>query len=156
MNSHEELHDLLALSAAGLLEAAEERRVREHVRECEECRDVLAEFGDLGRELNGLGVPQPSEDLLLRTQAAVAAEAAGRSHGWRDAFLGAGLGMFGWIWALGVWAVWRYAMGGREALLHVDMTGFAGWCVLSLFTILIAAPTAAAVTVLRRRKEGVL
>ena len=49
--------DLLALSAAGLLEAAEERQVREHARECTACAASLESFGDLAMGLRQLPAP---------------------------------------------------------------------------------------------------
>lgn len=48
---HEDIRDLMALSAAGLLDAAGERRVLEHARECPECAARLEEIGALARGL---------------------------------------------------------------------------------------------------------
>jgi len=72
--THEDVRPLLALSAAGMLEAAEERRVRGHARECAECAMELEALGELAVELAILPSPAPSPDLLARTQAAVAAD----------------------------------------------------------------------------------
>jgi predicted anti-sigma-YlaC factor YlaD len=74
MTSHEQVRDLLPLSAAGLLEAAEERRVREHARECPDCAAELAALGELAAQLAILPSPAPPPDLLARTQARVAAD----------------------------------------------------------------------------------
>jgi anti-sigma factor RsiW len=74
MTTHDEVRPLLALSVAGMLDAADERRVREHTRECAECEAELAAFSDLAAELAILPSPAPSPDLLARTQMQLAAD----------------------------------------------------------------------------------
>jgi predicted anti-sigma-YlaC factor YlaD len=74
VREHNEFRELLALSAAGLLDAAEERQVREHARECSECAAELEALGDLAAALAVLPAPAPPSDLLPRTQARVAAD----------------------------------------------------------------------------------
>jgi hypothetical protein len=74
MTPHETWREQLALSAAGLLDAAEERLVREHVRECPDCASELEAFGDLAAALSILPSPAPPPDLLPRTHARVAAD----------------------------------------------------------------------------------
>jgi predicted anti-sigma-YlaC factor YlaD len=75
MSDHEQVRQLLALSAAGLLDGAEERLVREHARQCTACAAELEEFAALSAGLSALPVPQPSADLVRRTAALLAAEA---------------------------------------------------------------------------------
>lgn len=74
MTPHDGVRELLALSAAGLLDAAEERRVREHARECGECAAELDALGDLAAALAVLPAPAPPSDLLPRTHALLAAD----------------------------------------------------------------------------------
>jgi hypothetical protein len=82
MTPHETWHEQLALSAAGLLDAAEERRVREHVRECADCAAELEALGDLAAALSILPAPAPPSDLLSRTHALVAADRDRREAQW--------------------------------------------------------------------------
>jgi hypothetical protein len=154
MTPHEDLRQLLALSAAGLLEPAEERLVREHVRDCAACRAELAELGDLGRDLGGLPAPQPSEALVARTQACMAAELDVLAGQRRNAALAAGLGLFAWAMALATWTLWRVLTGGAAAVQRIDPSGIFAWFVLAGFTTFLAAPAAAALAAFRPRKEG--
>ena len=75
MNDHQQVRTLLALSAAGLLDAAGERSVRLHTAGCAECSAELESFAQLGRALGAMPAASPPPDLLLRTQALMAAEA---------------------------------------------------------------------------------
>jgi predicted anti-sigma-YlaC factor YlaD len=75
MSDHEQVRQLLALSAAGLLDAGEERLVCEHARQCTACAAELEEFAALSAGLSALPVPQPAADLVWRTAALLAAEA---------------------------------------------------------------------------------
>jgi hypothetical protein len=74
MTDHDSVRPLLALSAAGLLDAAEERRVRDHERDCADCAAELAALGDLAAALAILPAPTAPPDLLVRTQIRVAAD----------------------------------------------------------------------------------
>jgi hypothetical protein len=74
MTDHDQVRPLLALSAAGLLDAGEERRVRDHARECADCAGELAALGDLAAALAILPAPAPPPDLLARTQMRIAAD----------------------------------------------------------------------------------
>ena len=84
MTTHETIRQLLALSAAGLLDAADDRRVRQHVQECAECAAALDDLAALSADLCRLPAPMAPPDLLARTEARVAAELAaqaGLRHG---------------------------------------------------------------------------
>ena len=135
MTPHEDLRHLLALSAAGLLEPGEERLVREHIHECAACRDELAELGEVGRVLSGLPAPLPSEALLARTQACVAAELKAQAERRGKAMLAAGLGLFGWLASLETWALWRWFTGGAAAVQRIDFSGIFAWFVLAGLTL---------------------
>lgn len=75
MSDHEIVRELLALSAAGVLDASEERRVREHAEQCAACAAELTEFAALSAGLSELPAPQPPADLVRRTAVLLAAEA---------------------------------------------------------------------------------
>jgi anti-sigma factor RsiW len=141
MTSHETTRPLLALSAAGLLDADGERRVRQHTSECPECAAGLAGLAALAAGLSAMPSPAPSAELLARTQARVAAQLAAR----RDRISGtvlavAGCGC-GWVVSLAAWGAWD-ALGGNPAIL-----------IWLEFSAVLAGLTAAAVVRRRRRAE---
>jgi hypothetical protein len=72
MTDHESVRQLLALSAAGLLDAGEERLVREHARQCARCAAKLDDYAALSAGLSALPCPLPLADLLRRTNTLVA------------------------------------------------------------------------------------
>jgi len=74
MSDHESVRHLLALSAAGLLDAAEERLVREHARVCARCAAKLDDYAALSAGLSALPCPLPLADLLSRTNTLLNAE----------------------------------------------------------------------------------
>jgi len=82
MNSHEAVKQLLALSAAGLLDAGDERRVGEHARQCPACAAELESLGRLAAGLAALPAPVAPADLVARTQARVAADRERREGYW--------------------------------------------------------------------------
>ena len=82
MSAHDTVRPLLALSAAGLLEAAEERLVRNHAAECAECAVELDALADLAASLAMLPVPAPAPDLVVRTQVRVAEDRDRRQSQW--------------------------------------------------------------------------
>ena len=141
MTPHESTRPLLALSAAGLLDADGERQMREHVRECPECAAHLSGLAALAAGLSAMPSPSPSADLLARTQARVAAQLAAR----RDRISGtvlavAGCGC-GWVVSLATWGAWD-ALGGNPAIL-----------IWLEFSAVLAGLTAAVVVRRRRRVE---
>ena len=144
MTTHETVRQLLALSAAGLLEAADERRVREHVHECAECAAALDELAALSADLCRFPAPMAPADLLARTEARVAAELAAQAGLRHGALLAVGAGLFAWMAALTTWGLCRF------------LTGSAGWLAWLALTTVPAYMAAGAVAVLfasRRRLE---
>lgn len=126
MTDHDLVRPLFALSAAGLLDAEGERRLREHTAGCEACRAELEAFAQLAEGLRFMPSAPPPADLLARTQARVAADAE-RREGARLATLAA---LFGGILlcslayilhaAVLVWLTWSLipsVLGGAAALM---------------------------------------
>ena len=144
MTTHETIRQLLALSAAGLLDAADERRVREHVHECAECSAALEELAAVSANLGRLPAPMAPADLLARTEARAAAELeaqAGLRHG---AILAVGAGLFAWMAALATWCLYRFLAGGA---------GWVAWLVLTTVPAYMAAGAVAVMFASRRRLE---
>ncbi len=147
MKTHETIRQLLALSAAGLLDAADDRRVREHVHECAECSTALDDLAAVAADLGRLPAPPVPADLLARTQARVAAEVAAQasSHRRHGAILAAvGAGLFAWMAALATWGLYRLLAGSA---------GWLAWLVLTTVPAYMAAGAVAAMFASRRRLE---
>ena len=131
--------DLLTLSAAGLLEAQEERLVREHVRECAACAMQLEELAGLSTGLRSLPAPSPPAYLAARV-ARDLEEYSDRREGLR---LAAASAVLGWLMALATWYGYRMLTGGSGMMWLM-------WCVAS------ASVTAPAVAGLFRQERRVL
>ena len=144
---------LLPLSAAGLLDAGEERVVREHIRECASCAARLESLGSLAEALSAMPAAATPPDLALRTQARVAAEwdaAADRRRGGALALAGAA---FAWISWFALWDVYRALTAGLDTVLRPQWPGLWIWLAVSAAMALLAAPMAAVFQRNRRRNE---
>jgi Putative zinc-finger len=144
MNTHDTIRQLLALSAAGLLDATDERRVREHVRECAGCAAALDELAALSADLSRLPAPMAPPDLLARTEARVAAELAAQAGLRHGALLAVGAGLFAWMAALATWGLFRLLTGSA---------GWLAWLVLTTVPAYMAAGAVAIMFASRRRFE---
>lgn len=113
MTDHELVRPLLALSAAGLLDPEEERRLRKHVAQCAGCRDELEDLAQLAAGLRALPCLPPPPGLLTRTQARIAAD-ADRREGARLAAVAAA---FTGILLLSLAVVLRAALGESGVLV---------------------------------------
>ena len=143
MTPHDEIVRLLALSAAGILPAGEERRVREHLRECERCALRSAEFTALAGALGSMPAVAPSPELVARTQVRVAAELADSADRRQAALLASATAVISWGMAVSTWYVYRILAGD----------GILGWIVPAVLPAMAAAPAAAALLA-RRRSLG--
>lgn len=141
MRVHENMRELAALSAAGLLDAADERRVREHLRECPDCALCADEFSRLSAALTALPAPLPPAGLAFRTEARMAAELAADSDRHRGLMLAAAASLIAWAMALATWYGYRL-LAGDEVL---------GW--LALSTIPASLTGAIAAAMLRPRRD---
>ena len=139
MNDHERVRQLLALSAAGLLEPGEERQVREHARQCAACAAKLDDYAALSAGLGALPCPLPLPDLLRRTNALVAAEVDRRQGA---AFAGA-TAVFAFVFVLLTGQTLRMVAGDWVALAWL------GWALISS----VLGGASAVVLASRRRFE---
>jgi hypothetical protein len=113
MSDHESVRQLLALSAAGLLDAAEERLVREHARQCARCAAKLDDYAALSAGLSALPCPLPLPDLLRRTNTLVAAELDRR----QGAAFAAAAAVFALVFVLLIGQTLRMVAGDTAALV---------------------------------------
>lgn len=91
--------ELLALSAAGLLDACEERIVRQHARECPACAARLAEFADLAAGLRQLPMPVAPPHLMAQVPRRMAEYADARQAAW----IAASVSVLAWTTAVAGW-----------------------------------------------------
>src|SRR4051794_26096174 len=105
----EEIRGLLALNAAGLLDATEGRFAVEHVRECETCAAELESLSAIAGALGSLPAPHPPAGLVYQTQLAIAAENDRR----QGAHLALAAGVLAWVMALATWQLGRLLTGGN-------------------------------------------
>ena len=143
MSDHESVRQLLALSASGLLDAAEERMVREHVRDCAACVAELEGFAALTAGLSALPVPQPPADLLRRTSVLMAAEADRR----QGALLAGGSAVFALIFVLFTAQVLRLLAGDSAALW---------WLLWAAITSLLGVASGLALASRRRLERSMI
>ena len=143
MNDHESVRKLLALSAAGLLDAAEERLVREHTRQCAACAAELEEFAALSGGLRALPTPAPPAGLTVRTATLMVAEADRR----QGARLAAASAIFACAFVLLIAQMLRVLAGDTAALAWL------GWAFL---TSVLGAASAAVLTSRRRLERSIV
>ena len=144
MTTHETIRRLLALSAAGLLDAPDERRVCQHVAVCAECAAALDELAAVTADLSRLPAPTAPPDLLARTEARVAAELAAQAGLRHGALLAVSAGLFAWMAALAAWGLYRFLAGSA---------GWLAWLVLTTGPAYMAAGAVAVMFASRRRFE---
>ena len=68
MKEHDFVRDHLTLAAAGALSPTEQRRVEEHLRQCETCRIEFGEWTQLAGALRELPIPMAPAKLVVQTQ----------------------------------------------------------------------------------------
>lgn len=150
MSEHESLRELLALAAAGALEAAEQRRVERHLSACTRCAAELNSWRALAGSLQRLPTPQAPPALVERTRARIAgALAVEAERRWNDGLL-VFLVLFAWMVALASWPLVQLLSGGLLAWL--DVRAVESWISVAGYTLLawLTAGVAALLIGLRR------
>src|SRR5579863_1408997 len=81
--SHDEVADLLALDAVGVLEPSERDAMERHLASCEPCRETASQYVDVvGMLPTALELVPPPARLRRNLMAQVYAEAAGPALPW--------------------------------------------------------------------------
>jgi anti-sigma factor RsiW len=128
MDAHEEIRDLLTLAAAGALDAAGQRRVEDHLRQCPGCRAELETWQRLTGAVKDMPTPQAPMGLVERTRRRMERQAAARVAQRRHRLLLVWLTAFAWATTLLTWPLLRL-LGGS-----LDLS----WTGLSLTEVWIA------------------
>jgi anti-sigma factor RsiW len=133
MNDHAESRDLLALAAAGALDAAEQRRVEEHLRRCDDCRVQFEAWQRLTGALEALPTPQAPLGLVERTRRRLKHQAATWAQHRRSRALLVWLTVFAWAVTLLTWLAFRWLGDGVAHALDVSFTSLImAWIVYTL------------------------
>lgn len=114
MDEHDSVHNLLALAAAGTLDAAGQRRVEEHLRQCRDCRAEFEAWRGLTSALKELPTPQAPLGLVERTRRQLERRAAAQAEQRRSRMLLVWLTVFAWASTLLTWPLFQL-LGGRLA-----------------------------------------
>jgi anti-sigma factor RsiW len=154
MNEHDAIHELLTLAAAGALDAGEQGRVEEHLRQCEACRVEFAGWLRLTGALKDLPTPQAPPTLVEQTRRAMEIRAAAQ-RGQRTNHLMLGLMLLvAWTVTLLNWPLLQLLEGSVTQWLHVSSGQLtAAWASYMLLAWLATA-LAAGLLGQRRQREG--
>lgn len=152
MSEHESMKEWLPLAACGALDAAEQRRLEEHARECADCRRELEIWSAYGQGLGQLPQPAIPAQLMERTRARVWQErATAADRRWDELMLGA-LALFAWTVGLTFWFVLRIFTGGALVVMGANLVRFGTWSALSTILVWLTAAVAALALGKRRRE----
>ena len=152
MSAH--VSELLALWAAGALDASESERVAAHLRECAACAARAEEWGRLAEGLRRLPRPRPAPGLVARTHEAVAALLAERAEqAWNRAALAFVVGL-AWTLAIFGWIVFDLVAGELALRLARPVGSLAAWYAAYLLAGWLAAGAAAVLLGRRVQEEG--
>jgi anti-sigma factor RsiW len=151
MNQHDDIRDLLTLAAAGALDAAEQRQVEEHLRQCAGCRAELESWQRLTGALQALPTPQAPVGLVERTRRQMERSAAARAGHRQQRILLFGLTASAWMFSFLGWLVFQM-LGGKVLDLSSTAVTMAwiGYTMVSWLT----AGLAAAMLGKRYQQEG--
>jgi len=152
MSEHDSVAGLLALAAAGALDAAVERRVAEHARACPVCRRELEIWSRYAQGLAQLPQPAVPAQLMERTRARLMAERAAAADRRWDALILAALALFAWTVGLTVWFVARIVTGGQLVVMGANLVRFGTWTAGSTVLAWLTAAVAALALGWRRRE----
>jgi len=152
MSEHEAMRELLALAAAGVLDAGDQRRLAAHGQECSACRRELEIWSAYADGLHALPQPPLPAQLVERTRARILQERATvADRRWDDLMLGA-LALFAWTVGLSFWFLLRVFTGGALMIMGTNLVQLGTWSVASTVLVWLTA-AAAALALGRRRRE---
>ena len=152
-NEHDAIRELLALSVAGALDAAEEARIAAHIRLCPDCALNLSRWQQVQSDLRRIPTPQAPAALVSRTislaQSRLTQEADRRTERRIVIFVV----IFSWAFVAASWPVAQLLGHGWMSLLGSGFTE--GWKNFAVFTAFcwLAGATAAILLAVRRSRE---
>jgi anti-sigma factor RsiW len=114
MDEHASIQALLTLAAAGALDAGEQHRVEQHLRDCVECREEFQGWSRLTGALEALPTPQAPLGLVERTRRQLENRAAVRAERRQSRTLLVWVNVLAWASLLLTWPLFQL-LGGRLA-----------------------------------------
>ncbi len=152
MSAH--VTELLALAAAGALDASEAARVEEHLRECAGCAAEAAAWRRLAEGLGRMQALRPSRTLVARTAGAVEERLAERAErAWNRAALGFAVG-FAWTMAVVSWLLLELLTGELALRFDRPVGPTAAWYAAYVIAGWLTAGVAATLLGRRAQEEG--
>lgn len=156
MNQHDEIRDLLALAAAGGLnaDAEAERRVQAHLNQCQACRSEFESWQQLTGALKRMPTPQAPMGLVERTRRKLQAQAVARADRRRKWVVLSSLTALAWMFSILTWMVFQ-TLGGRVAqVFDVSSTAITmAWIGYTMISWLTTGVVAAALGKSHRQEE---
>jgi len=152
MSEHEASKELLVLASAGVLDAQEQRRLDEHVRECEVCRRELEIWSAYSQGLRQIPQPVVPAHLMERTRARIGQERATAADRRWDELMLAALALFAWTVGLTSWFVLKIFTGGALVIMGANLVRFGTFSAISTVMVWLTAAVAAMLLGKRRRE----
>jgi len=152
MSEHEAIRELLVLASAGVLDAHEQRRVDEHVRDCAECRRELDIWSAYAQGLREIPQPVVPPRLMERTRARLLQERATAAERRWDELMLAALALFAWTVGLTSWFVLKIFTGGAFVIMGANLVRFGTFSAISTVMVWLTAAVAAMLLGKHRRE----
>ncbi|MFZ0211218.1 MAG: zf-HC2 domain-containing protein [Candidatus Acidiferrales bacterium] len=151
MSEHDQIRELLALAAAGALDASEESRLSAHLRSCPDCASELSSWQEMGAALRRLPTPQAPAVLIARTISAAQARLTEESQRRSERKLIAFVVVFSWVFVALSWPLAQFLAKGWTSLVGLGFEQ--GWENFAVFTALCWTGGAVAAVALAKRRQ---
>lgn len=142
-NEHAAIRDLLTLAAAGVLDAGEQRRVEQHLRECAACRADFQAWNRLTGALETLPTPQAPQGLVERTRLQLEHGAVLTAERRQSRSLLVWVNVLAWASMLMTWPLFRLLGGKLAGFLDLSSQSvtevWIGYIVVSWMVTVVAA-----------------
>ncbi len=148
MNNHGEIRELLPLAAAGVLDAGEQRAVKEHVARCEACARELRLLEAVSFGVRLLPTPVAPGWLVNRTCERVRESLASERDSRESETALVFASLLAWTVSLSMWFLYKVFTGGMPALFNAGFTQISLY--LGASTVLAWLTAAVAVVALGR------
>jgi|GEM_PF-1179533 anti-sigma factor RsiW len=154
MKAHSEIRELLTLAAAGVLDAAEQRQVEEHLVQCEACRADFQSLGRLTGALQKQVMPQAPRGLVQQTRRILELRLLAQRDRRRSYFFLGALAILGWTLTLLNWPLLHLMDGPLIRAFNLSGTQLTWMWTTYILAAWLGTALAAAVLGKRFQQEG--
>lgn len=153
IHEHPKFRELLALAAAGVLDASEEQPLAAHVGVCPDCAASLDRWQQIGASLRRIPTPQAPAALVSRTILLAQTRLAEESTRRTERRMMALMLVFSWAFVAVSWPLAQLFAHGWESLLGFSFEQ--GWKNFVIFTSFcwLAGAAAAILLAMRRSRQ---